>query len=95
MRIGGMVWFAAGFAFCLVYLNDGLGGLIGFITSAVGGVVTFILTLGGLAGGGIPGVVAVLALIGATLLVGRAWSERARGFYDADEQFNRRKRHRS
>jgi hypothetical protein len=29
MRIGGMVWFAAGFAFCLLYLNDGIGGLIG------------------------------------------------------------------
>lgn len=90
-----MVWFAAGFAFCLVYLDDGIGGLIGAITTVVGGAVTFVLTLGGLAGGGMLGVFAVLALIGATLLVGRSWSERARGFHDADEAFKRRKNYRT
>lgn len=89
-----MVWFAAGFAFCLLYLNDGIGGLIGVVTAVVGGAVTFVLTLGGFAGGSIMGAFAVLALIGVTLLVGRSWSERARGFHDADEAFNRRRNHR-
>lgn len=94
MRIGGLVWFIAGFAFCLVYLNDGIGGLLSFIVTGIGRIVTFVLTLGGLAGGGAVGAVAVLALIGVTLLIGRSWAERARGFYDADEAFNRRKNYR-
>jgi len=89
-----MVWFAAGFAFCLLYLDDGIGGLIGVVTTVLGGAVTFVLTLGGLAGGGVMGALAVLVLIGVTLLIGRSWSERARGFHDADEAFNRRRNHR-
>ncbi len=89
-----MVWFAAGFAFCLLYLNDGIGGLLSVVTTVVGRVVTFVLTLGGLAGGGVMGAFAVLALIGVTLLIGRSWSERARGFHDADEAFKRRRNHR-
>lgn len=56
--------------------------------------MTFVLTLGGVAGEGMLGVVAVLALIGVTLLMGREWSERARGKYDADEAWERRKKHR-
>lgn len=89
MRIGGMVWFAAGFAFCLVYLNDGIGGVLTAIISVVGGVVTFLLELGVTAG--IGGVLLVIAL---ALFAGRSWSERARGFYDADLLFRRRRNYR-
>ena len=89
-----MVWFAAGFAFCLLFLNDGIGGLLNVVTTVIGSAVTFVLTLGGFADGGVMAALAVLALIGVTLLIGRSWSERARGFYDADEAFRRRNRHR-
>ncbi len=96
-----MVWFAAGFAFSLVLLNDALGGLLTVVAGAVGAVVVFVLELGGLSaadGGastdGMVAVFAVLALIGASLLVGRSWAERARGFHDADEAFNRRQNYR-
>jgi hypothetical protein len=90
-----MLWFVAGFAFCLLFINDGLGGLFGFVATALGSVVTFVLTLGGFAGGGVLGAVAVLALIGGTLLVGRTWAERARGAYDAKEAFERRRNYRT
>jgi membrane protein implicated in regulation of membrane protease activity len=95
MRIGGMLWFVAGFAFCLLFLNDGLGGLFSFVATALGNIVTFVLTLGGFAGGGALGAVAVLALIGVALLVGRTWAERARGAYDANEAFERRRNYRT
>jgi hypothetical protein len=95
MRIGGLLWFVAGFAFCLLFLNDGLGSLFGVVASTVGGIVVFVLTLGGLAGGGPLGAVAVLALIGVTLLAGRTWAERARGAYDANDAFERRRKYRA
>lgn len=101
MRIGGMVWFAAGFAFCLLYLNDGIDSLLRLVGATVGAVVVFVLELGGLSaadGGasseGMLAVFAVLALIGVTLLIGRSWAERARGFHDADEAFERRRKYR-
>ena len=89
MRVGGLVWFAAGFAFCVAYMNDGLDGVFTVAADVVGGVVTFVLELGVTAGIG-----GVLLVIGLTLLIGREWSERARGAYDADEAWNRRRRHR-
>jgi len=94
VRIGGMIWFIAGFAFCLVFLDDGIGGLLTGIVTVVGAIVTFVLELGGVDGGG-PGVVlAVLVLIGVTLLVGREWTERARGKVDADDAWNKRSAYR-
>lgn len=95
MKVGGLLWFVAGFAFCIAYLEDGVDGLFKTVATAVGAIVTFVLTVGGVAGDGMPGVVAVLALIGVTLLVGREWSERARGHHDADEAWERRKKYRN
>ncbi|MBW3606277.1 MAG: hypothetical protein KY460_15510 [Actinobacteria bacterium] len=94
MRISAFIWFVAGFAFCLVYLDDGIGGVLRGIVTVVGGIVTFVLTLGGVASGGVLGAVAVLAVIGVALLVGRSWAERARAFYDADLLFKRRRNYR-
>lgn len=84
-----MVWFAAGFAFCLVYLDDGIGGVLTAIISVIGAVVTFLLELGVVAGVG--GVLLVIAL---ALFAGRSWSERARAFHDADLLFRRRRNYR-
>jgi len=84
-----MVWFVAGFAFCMVYINDGFGGVLTAIFSVVGGVVTFLLELGVTAG--IGGVLLVIAL---ALFAGRSWSERARAFYDGDLLFKRRRNYR-
>jgi hypothetical protein len=102
VRIGGLLWFITGFAFCLVWLQDGIGGLFDVLAGAVGGVVTFLLELGGrndAAGAGATGdgmlaVVAMLGVIGLALLAGREWSERARGKVDADDAWKKRKAHR-
>jgi hypothetical protein len=81
--------FIAGIVTFILVENGGLGGVLGAIIAAIGGVVTFFLQLPIIAGVG-----GVLILMFATLLIGREWSERARGRYDAEEAFANRSRHR-
>jgi hypothetical protein len=81
--------FIAGIVTFILVENGGLGGVLGAIIAAIGGVVTFFLQLSIIAGVG-----GVLILMFATLLIGREWSERARGRYDAEEAFANRSRHR-
>jgi hypothetical protein len=52
--------------------------------------VTFLVEFGVAAGAG-----GVLILIAVSLLIGREWSERARGKVDADDAWNKRKAHRT
>ena len=88
-----MKTFGAGFITGIVTLilvkNGRLGGVLGAILAATGGIVTFFLELPIIARVG-----GVIIVVFATLLIGREWSERARGLYDAEEAFANRSRHR-
>ena len=88
-----MKTFGAGFITGIVTLilveNGRLGGVLGAILAATGGSVTFFLELPIIARVG-----GVIIVVFATLLIGREWSERARGRYDAEEAFANRSRHR-
>lgn len=88
MRIGGLVWFIVGFVTCMLFTNDLLGSVLGGAVTAIGRIVTFFLELGTAGVGG------VLALIAVALLLGREWSERARGKFEADRAWNNRNAHR-
>jgi hypothetical protein len=89
VRVGWLAWLIIGFALCWVWINDWLDELVGAVGFVVGGLVTFLLELPLAAGIG-----GVLLLMGFTLWLGREWSERARGKFDADAAWNNRDRHR-
>lgn len=90
MRVGGLIWFVAGFGFCIAYMDDGIGSVLTTVASVVGGVVTFVLEVGATAG--IGGVLVVIAL---ALFIGRTWSENARGKRDADDAWKKRTAYRT
>lgn len=81
--------FITGIAVFILAERGSLPGVFGTITRIVGGVVTFFVELPIIAGVG-----GVLIVMFAVLLIGREWSERARGRYDAEEAFANRSRHR-
>lgn len=81
--------FAAGIAAPMLLEGGDLPAVFSGVATVIGAVVTFVLELGVVAGVG-----GALLLIGGALLVGREWSERARGRYDAEEANANRSRHR-
>lgn len=89
MRVGGWVWFVAGFAFCWVWMHDGLGGLFEVAVAVIGGLATFVLELPFAAG-----IAGVLILIGLAMWGGQWCSETARGKHEADQAWERRNAHR-
>lgn len=88
MRIGGLIWFVAGYAFCMVVMGDGLGGLFTTTASIVGAIVKVLAALGTF------GFIGTLVVLGLGLLFGSRWAERARGKFDADNAWRNRNAYR-
>lgn len=86
---GGLFWFILGVIATLAFVNDWVDEGLAGVVAVAGGVITFLFQLGV-----VGGFLGALVLIGLSLIAGREWSERARGTYEADAAFKRRREHR-
>ncbi|HSK89886.1 MAG TPA: hypothetical protein VK875_01105 [Euzebyales bacterium] len=90
MRGGGLGWFLAGIAACLLVINDRVGDGFDMVTVALAGVTTFVVTLLTALGP----VLGAIVVLGVGLVIGSLRAERARGRKDADDAWNKRSAYR-
>ena len=88
---GWLLGFIADFVVCMAIAGGWLGNVFHVIAKVLGGFVTFWLEL--------PLIIALpggsLILLGSGLVLGRNWSEWARGRYDANNSWNARNNYRT